>query len=218
MHVHLPKEGSKSVRSFFMELFTITCGVLIALSLEGLHQMIHQRHLVREARANIRAELLENRRLILNVKESIPGELANLKGLIALCRRERMRRGSVDFNKEPKPNLSINGALLSSISWNTAQSLGAVGLMKYEDVKRYKGLYGLQDLVQSVQQQAMDRWVQAGSISATIGEELNMKVLSNQELANVEHLAGQAYSYTNNLGSMIHGLVQSYDEFQAETH
>ena len=47
-------------RDFLLHLFTITVGLLIALSLEGLVEWQHHRHLVHDAEKSPHAEISSN--------------------------------------------------------------------------------------------------------------------------------------------------------------
>ena len=60
--VHPPHAAVHGWRDFLIHIATITLGLFIALSLEGALEAMHHRHLVREARENIRKELEENER------------------------------------------------------------------------------------------------------------------------------------------------------------
>ena len=62
MEIEPPHHPIETRRDFFIHLFTITCGLLIALSLEGLVEWSHHRSLVHEARANIRQEIEDNQK------------------------------------------------------------------------------------------------------------------------------------------------------------
>ena len=56
MEIHAPK-APHSLKEFLRELITITAGILVALSLEGVIEWNHHRHLVRESRENIHTEI-----------------------------------------------------------------------------------------------------------------------------------------------------------------
>src|ERR1700742_2519212 len=60
LDVHPPHAPAHGARDFFLHLTIITIGLLIALSLEGLVEWEHHRHLVHEAEASLRAEIREN--------------------------------------------------------------------------------------------------------------------------------------------------------------
>jgi hypothetical protein len=74
MEIHAPEGPIHSVRHFLIHLLTITVGILIALSLEGLNEWRHHRNLVHEAQSNLANELhdnLEQQRAIANVLAAI---------------------------------------------------------------------------------------------------------------------------------------------------
>jgi hypothetical protein len=57
-----PPHAIHSWKGFGIQLATITAGILIALSLEGVRETVRDRALVREARENIRHELADNQK------------------------------------------------------------------------------------------------------------------------------------------------------------
>jgi hypothetical protein len=57
MEIHPPHGSIHSLKDFFLQLATITAGVLIALLLEGLVEWNHNRGLVHEARTTIGREI-----------------------------------------------------------------------------------------------------------------------------------------------------------------
>jgi hypothetical protein len=67
-----PPHAIHSWKDFGIQLVTITAGVLIALSLEGVRESIHDRALVREARENIQREIADNQR-------EVNGEIAGMQ-------------------------------------------------------------------------------------------------------------------------------------------
>src|SRR5579875_2397204 len=60
MEVHPPHEPVHSWREALIHIGLMTVGLFIALMLEGLVEYVHHKHLVREARENIRIELEHN--------------------------------------------------------------------------------------------------------------------------------------------------------------
>ena len=61
VEVHPPHAAAHSLREFLAQLGTITAGVLIALSIEGLLEWNHYRTL-REAKATIDLEIADNKK------------------------------------------------------------------------------------------------------------------------------------------------------------
>jgi hypothetical protein len=70
LDVHPPHEPAYTWRDFFVHLATITIGLFIALTLEGCVEWTHHRHLVREARDNLRSEIEENQKELREVSRS----------------------------------------------------------------------------------------------------------------------------------------------------
>jgi len=59
--VHPVHHAPLTWRDFFVHLVTITIGLFIALTLQAGVESLHHRHLVREARENLRREIQINR-------------------------------------------------------------------------------------------------------------------------------------------------------------
>src|ERR1700753_4117543 len=60
MDVHAPHEPVHSWKDFLTHLTIVTIGLFIALMLEAGVEYLHHRHIVREARENIRIEIERN--------------------------------------------------------------------------------------------------------------------------------------------------------------
>jgi len=71
MDIH-PPHAIHSWKDFGIQLITITAGILIALSLEGVRESIRDRALVREARQNIHREIADNQREVNGEIKMIP--------------------------------------------------------------------------------------------------------------------------------------------------
>ena len=160
MDIHPPEQPIMSLREFFVHLGTVTIGILIALSLEGLLEWNHHQHLIREARENIRTEIEDNRR-----------ELS--KSLQTLS-RTRQGHGQIlrwisEMEKQHKSginSLTVNftRADLKTSSWTTAQTIGALSLMSYAEVKRDAAVYQLQEEFLRLQTAAEDSAIAAMSL------------------------------------------------------
>ena len=143
MDVHPPHEPIHSRRDFFLHLFTITIGLLIALSLEGLVESMHHRHLVREARENIRQELEDNH-------EAAQKDLAYLDKNIATVKTNivsihQLKTHSKDFHGSVSNSMNFNS--LEDAAWRTSRDTGALSYMPYAEVQRYADLYMLVSFV-----------------------------------------------------------------------
>ena len=142
MDVHAPHEPIHSTRDFFLHLFTITVGLLIALGLEGLVEAAHHRHLLHTAEANLHDEFHQNRATLAGDEKQLQGSAAataaNLQVLTAI-RNHQQPPGDMRFGWE------WNG--LEASAWNTARDTGAIALMPYESAQEYAVIYSQQELV-----------------------------------------------------------------------
>lgn len=149
MEIDLPREPIHSVKDFFIHISTITVGILIALGLEQGIVAYHHRQLANEARANIVNELRDNKR-------ELDGELKGAAKLNQQYRQALDMIGQFIIHKPPQKasmTLGYQTAELSSTSWSTAQSTGALSFMGYQEVKSFSGAYILQEEVQHQQEQ-----------------------------------------------------------------
>ncbi len=83
LDVHAPEHGINGVRDFFLHLFTITVGLLIALGLEAGAEALHHRHQREEAEATIRREISENHDELQKLQVDIKREGENLEKALA---------------------------------------------------------------------------------------------------------------------------------------
>lgn len=145
MDIHAPMEPIHSWRDIALHLGIITIGLLIALSLEGLVEYVHHRHLLAEARANIRQELEDNHKSaqddLARLQKNILREQANIRTLHALMLDPKHFRGSLDNT------FSFNS--MDEAAWRTARDTGALSFMPYDEVQKFSDLYMVGGLVNS---------------------------------------------------------------------
>ena len=140
--IHPPHQSAHSWRDIFVHLATITVGLFIALSLEGCVEWQHHRHLVHEARENIRSEMQDNQKELKGALNVIHKEQAEVKSdieaLIKLKQNPEAHGLSV--------NLRFSNSGLANASWNTAHETEAFSFMGYPEVKKYAEVYDTQKL------------------------------------------------------------------------
>ncbi len=160
LDVHAPHESILGWRDFLLHLVTITIGLLIALSLEGLVEWQHHRNLVHDAKASLHAEIKSN-------ASGMPDTLASLHTQQAALKHDADLLKILIANKKiPKGNhmsISFRIVTFDSVSWKTAQSTDALSYMPYDLAKEYAGIYATQDeLTASERQAARDAMVSLG--------------------------------------------------------
>ena len=142
MDIHAPMEPIHSWRDIALHLGIITIGLFIALSLEGLVEHLHNRHLVHEARANIRQEIEDNHEAaqqdLINLQTCIEQQKANIQAIHNL-------QDNPHFHGSVSNTYSINP--MQDAAWRTARDTGALSFMPYNEVQRYSNLYALSDFV-----------------------------------------------------------------------
>jgi hypothetical protein len=143
MEVHAPHEKVHTWRDFFIHLAIMTVGLFIALMLEGLVEYGHHRHVVREARENIRHEIEDNHKAAQEDLLSIQQDMDRIKANIETLRR--LRDHPKDFHGSLTYTMQFNS--LNSAAWTTSHDTGALTYMPYQDVQAYAGLYDDQKIV-----------------------------------------------------------------------
>ncbi len=143
MDVHPVHHAPRTWRDFFLQLLMITIGLFIALTLQAGVESLHHRHLVRDARENLRREIERNhRRYAENVQN--------------LERNRRRLAHDIEQLKDLRGGKVIDIATLSwgwdwnsysDASWKTARDTGAVSYMSSDLINAYTEVYGQQEYV-----------------------------------------------------------------------
>lgn len=141
LDVHLPHGKLHGVKEFFLHLFTITIGLLIALGLEGWVEYEHHRHLAHQAEDGLRAEIAHNAQHIGDIHQKLAGDQkrleADLKVLAELRAHPHAKAGPIQF--------TFALQFIDDMSWKNAQNTGALAYMSYKDAQTFSDIYLLQD-------------------------------------------------------------------------
>ena len=142
LDVHPPHEPIHGWRDFLLHILTITIGLLIALTLEAAVERLHHRHIVAEARENIRHEIEDNQKLIAGDHKSIDEDSRQMRVNMAVLRTLRQNPHS-----HGSMSLSWSWSAPNASAWSAARDTGALALMPYAAAQSYADLYGQQQLV-----------------------------------------------------------------------
>ena len=148
-----PRPPRHDARWFWSELLTITVGILVALSIDGLLELRRERALVREAHSAIAFEIAEN---LQDLEATLPALDVHERGLREGLRLvERLLRQETVADRRFQAPLSTPS--LNQAGWVTAERTGALAFMQYAEVQQYSELYQLQDLVVASQYRLLER-------------------------------------------------------------
>jgi hypothetical protein len=143
MDVHPAHHAPRTWRDFFLHLVTITIGLFIALTLQAGVESLHHRHLVREARENLRREIQINRE---HYAENVQTLEKNRRQFARDIDQLRDLRSGKPIEKNDLVwGWDWNGYI--DASWKTARDTGAVSYMSFDLINAYAELYLQQDYV-----------------------------------------------------------------------
>jgi hypothetical protein len=209
LDVHAPHESMQGWRDFLLHLVTITIGLLIALSLEGLVEWQHHRHLVHDAEASLHAEIKSNANGMSDTLATLHKNQNDLKHaadmIKILIAKKKLPNGSF--------TVSYHTVTFDSVSWKTAQTTGALSYMPYDLAKEYDNIYDTQeDLAASEQQAERDTVISMGwIIDAKDGDPDPTPEQAEALLQRIETLQGQLLRVDN----LMQRLSTQYKQFLA---
>ena len=207
LDVHAPHEKMHGARDFFLHLFTITIGLLIALSLEGLVEWRHHRHLVHEAEAGLRSEIDQNAERLSSIRKQIQDQNNELNRNLATL--EKMR---VHPELHESMSFTFRQQGFEDTAWKTAQTTGALAFMSYKDAREYSTIYGLQDEIYQAQRQAVDGVMSAASLINTKSDDYKP---STERIDLLSDRIGLIQLRLMFLNSEVDGLDKAYQESQS---
>jgi hypothetical protein len=166
MKLPLSERGATAARRFLFEIVTITVGVLIALSFDGIADWRRERRLVREARENLQAELRGNKDQLERMLDGIPTKRAQIQATHALATkvmkvvRERGVEAARAAITSEEFYINVSHADLGESSRATAEQTGAFAHMPYQEVQRYAYVYGSQRTFLQIQERLFLQFAQ----------------------------------------------------------
>ena len=205
LDVHPPEHRIGGFKDFFVHLFTITCGLLIALGLENAVEAIHHHHERIEAEESIRHELAQNRSDAMAAAAGLKLEIQNIRATLAYV-QARSENRPADANKI---DLSFHEGTLANAAWNTAASTGTLRLMPQQEVERFAAVYKEQDLLQTTAGQALNDYLELQSFApATKTATLDLPPSTAQAaLPYVRH----TLAHLEGMYAVGAGLLSAYD-------
>jgi hypothetical protein len=148
--IHLPNKSIHGVWEFFLHLFTITVGLLIAVQIESCVDWRHHVHLAEEARAALREEIQKNLKDLKDAQPGLKAQRQSCEANLAVMRsiQENPRDPKV---KDESLQLTASEITLRDTAWKTAQSTGALAYMPYEEAEWYSNIYQAQTALMAIE-------------------------------------------------------------------
>jgi hypothetical protein len=207
LDVHVPHEKVHGLKDFFLHLFTITIGLLIALSLEGCVEWQHHRHLVREAEAALHDEIENNAKQVANIRQQVQNHRTQLDQDLAVLAQMRTHTGVHD-------TLSLGFSMQSfdDVSWKTAQTTGAFAYMPYADAREFSDIYSAQDELYKAQQQVVEDVMRAAAPVVALPKGVQPSPSGIDEMTTRIGMVEMRLSLVD---SLIDSLQKSYQKYQS---
>jgi hypothetical protein len=143
LDVHAPHKRLEGISEFFLHLFTITVGLLIATQIESCEEWRTHAHLAQEARTEMRAEITHNLSDLKDAEDTMKKWRAETDANRAAMTRIQnapndpaAQKASMSFN--------FHSMSLRDTAWKTAEATSALAYMPYEEARRYAGVYQAQ--------------------------------------------------------------------------
>jgi hypothetical protein len=196
-----------TLADYAFQFITVTAGVLIALFIDGLVETTHNRELVVVAREMLAREVADNLKELSGLSASVASSTADIENGLTLA-NDLLSRGKSDVRQL---KLNFNLATLSVASWQSAERMGALALMEYDEVRKYSELYTFQELFDSQQRKAIDM-VAVGS--ALITPSFDPTTANKQDVAKFREqlmLLQANLMVTEQLGQQ---LLEAYRKFR----
>jgi hypothetical protein len=142
LDVHLPHRAIDGAGEFFLHLFTITVGLLIAVGIEGAVERHQHRELASAARETMTAEIRKNSQNVADAIKDIDQEQQTLKHNLAEIGKAQLDPKTAG---SAKLDISFNTTGLEDTGWRTAQVTGALAYMPYAESEKYTGIYRVEE-------------------------------------------------------------------------
>lgn len=135
MELHAPESPIHSFKDFAIHIAIVTCGILIALGLEGVREAIHSRHLVHETRENVRYEMGWDEDHAVKELARVTMYRDQLKAIVDGM--PQLAQQHPDQLAARLKQIRNPGYFFTSNSWSAALSTGALAVMSTKEVSSY---------------------------------------------------------------------------------
>jgi hypothetical protein len=208
LDVHVPHKSLHGFWEFFVHLFTISVGLLIATQIESCVEWRHHVHMAAEARQELRTEIEHNVKDLQQLQPGMKKWREQIDADLEVVQRIQ------DHPNDPKaqhPSLTINasGITLDDTAWRTAQSTGALAYMPYEEAERYAGIYQTQESLLAFQDKPLE---DVAGIMGLIAKYRQLK-MTREQASNLAEKLGQMELHLSYGDTLLQAAVENGQAF-----
>jgi hypothetical protein len=204
LDVHPPHEPIHTWRDFFLHLATITVGLLIALGLEGAVEYLHHRHIVAEARENIRHELELNEAAARDDQKNLETNKKNMQANLVVL---RVIRSDPKAMKGKHMSYNFDWSSFNESAWISARDSGALTYMPTSEVQTYADIYNQQEVVTN---QAVATFTRESEVFAPFLMEPDDSSISHDEAQGMLRETALTYARLDILRQLCEELSKAY--------
>ena len=165
---------------------------------------VHHRHLVKEARENIRREITQNIEVAKKDEVSVQDDADNMKVNIE---KARLLRDKPNDFKQNKMHFNFSWDSFNDSAWRAARDSGALTFMPTAEVQLYADSYNQQDIVN---QQAVAIFSSQTDGAAPLFMEKDPKEMHSEDSRALMHDSALSYIRLHTLKQLIEGLDKNY--------
>jgi hypothetical protein len=194
-----------SIRDFLVQIFTITCGIVIALWFDSIVTGRREARLAAETRADFSAEIAENRAKVELVRGMAPGEEKWMGDLL-----EWGAAHLAHPDAKPPPAIQNRAFVaLNSAAWETAVATQATRLLSFAETRALAHAYNSQAALNAMSAQAREQWI-------TIAGYGDVEHLNDAETREALRNLRVALAYTYSLAALDDRVIGDYKAAQQE--
>lgn len=151
LDVHPPHKFIHGTGEFFLHLFTITIGLLIAVGIEGAVTRYEHHKLAAEARETMTEEIRHNAANVKDALREIDDQRKRMNHNV-----EQVEAIQLDPKSPVADNAKIDVGYGSTsfehTAWRTAQATGALSYMPYDQAQKFSSIYAAVDTFEKAEE------------------------------------------------------------------
>ncbi len=205
MDIHPPEHPIRSLRDFLLQIFTITCGIVIALGLEEAVRWRSDQALARITRADFKAEISENLANVEGLKPRMESDFQWMQTMVAWGEAKLRHQEA----KQPEFLAQRSFTMLPKSAWDTALATQAIHQLRFAEARQLASTYGKQAALNDLEENAEHQWISLSSYG-------DLDLLNDQESHAALGALRVAAAYTGSIIGTEDKVIASYKAALAE--